>query len=31
MVVRVEYRATSQGNLADRIEVVLDATGMRGP
>jgi hypothetical protein len=31
MVVRVEYRATAQGNLAERIEVVLDATGMRGP
>jgi len=29
MVVRVEYRVTSEGNLADRIEVVLDATGMR--
>lgn len=29
MVVRVEYRVTTQGNLADRIEVVLDATGMR--
>jgi hypothetical protein len=31
MVVRIEYRATAQGNLAERIEVVLDATGMRGP
>jgi hypothetical protein len=29
MVVRIAYRVTSQGNLADRIEVVLDATGMR--
>ena len=29
MVVRVEYRVTPQGNLADRIEVVLDASGMR--
>jgi len=28
-VVRVEYRATSQGNLADKITVVLDARGMR--
>ena len=29
MVVRIEYRVTSQGNLADKIEVVLDATGLR--
>jgi hypothetical protein len=29
MVVRIEYRVTPQGNLADKIEVVLDATGMR--
>jgi hypothetical protein len=29
MVVRVEYRVTPQGNLADKIDVVLDATGMR--
>lgn len=29
MVVRVEYRVTPQGNLADRIDVVMDATGMR--
>ena len=31
MVVRVEYRVTPQGNLADRIDVVMDATGMRRP
>lgn len=29
MVVRIEYRVTSQGNLADRIDVVMNATGMR--
>jgi hypothetical protein len=29
IVVRVEYRITPQGNLADKITVVLDATGMR--
>ena len=29
MVVRVEYRVTRQGNLADKIEVVLDARGLR--
>lgn len=29
MVVRIVYRVTPQGNLADKIEVVLDATGMR--
>lgn len=31
MVVRIEYRVTPQGNLADRIDVVLDASGMRRP
>lgn len=30
-VLRIEYRVTPQGNLADRITVVLDARGMRGP
>ena len=29
-VLRIEYRVTSQGNLADKITVVLDARGMRG-
>jgi hypothetical protein len=29
-VLRVEYRVTPQGNLADKITVVLDARGMRG-
>jgi len=29
MVLRIGYRVTSQGNLADRIELVLDATGLR--
>jgi hypothetical protein len=28
-VVRIHYRKTPQGNEADRIEEVLDATGMR--
>ncbi|MGH7562375.1 MAG: hypothetical protein ACRENB_15315 [Gemmatimonadales bacterium] len=31
VVVRIEYRVTSQGNLADRITVLLDARGMRSP
>ena len=30
-VLRIEYRVTPQGNLADKITVVLDARGMRGP
>jgi hypothetical protein len=30
-VLRVEYRVTSQGNLADKITLVLDARGMRAP
>jgi len=30
-VLRIEYRETSQGNLADKITLVLDARGMRGP
>ena len=30
-VLRIEYRETSQGNLADKITVVLDARAMRGP
>ncbi len=30
-VLRIEYRVTSQGNLADKITLVLDARGMRGP
>lgn len=29
MVVRVEYRVTREGNLADKIEVVLDARDLR--
>lgn len=29
MVVRIEYRVMPQGNLADKITVVLDANGMR--
>jgi hypothetical protein len=29
MVLRIEYRETSQGNLADKIELVMDATGLR--
>jgi hypothetical protein len=28
-VVRIQYRKTPQGNLADRIEEVLDSTQMR--
>ncbi len=30
-VVQVEYRSTSQGNLADRITVLMDARGLRSP
>ena len=30
-VLRIEYRVTSEGNLADRITLVLDARGMRAP
>ena len=30
-VLRIEYRVTSQGNLADKITLVLDARGMRAP
>lgn len=30
-VVQVEYRETPQGNLADRITVILDARGLRSP
>jgi len=29
-VLRIEYHVTSQGNLADKITMVLDARGMRG-
>jgi hypothetical protein len=29
IVVRIEYRTTPQGNLADKITVLLDANGMR--
>lgn len=29
-VLRIEYHVTSQGNLADKITLVLDARGMRG-
>ena len=31
LVVRIEYRTTPQAYLADKIEVVMDATGMRRP
>ena len=30
-VLRIEYRVTSQGNLADKITLVLDARSMRAP
>ena len=30
-VLRIEYRVTPEGNLADKITLVLDARGMRGP
>jgi len=30
-VLRIEYHVTSQGNLADKITMVLDARGMREP
>ena len=29
MVVRIEYRVTPEGNLADKIDLVMDATGLR--
>lgn len=29
-VLRIEYRVTPQGNLADRIMVIMDARGLRG-
>lgn len=31
LVLRVEYRVTPRGNLADRITQVLDARGLRSP
>jgi hypothetical protein len=30
-VLRIEYRVSSQGNLADKITLVLDARGLRRP
>jgi hypothetical protein len=29
MVIRIEYRVTAEGNLADKVELVMDATGLR--
>jgi len=31
LVVEVEYRVTAEGNVADRITVLMDANGMRSP